>query len=328
MSFYDLKKHYAYITAFYALSLKEYQMNLHTHPRCEIMYVTQGSCQIFVGEKEFSLGTRQFIFLDSNVPHKLLIANDTFCSILNLEFSCHETQMPLHLDFQELQNESSSFRQFRQKKEPYFIGTDNENLGYALKDLISHLKKNLNLEMLYMNRQKHISDKEYTGQITSDQLYLIRLLFFRTLVELSLCHQKTAEPTGAVYLKRALSYIDAHLTEDLRIPQIAAYAGINKSYLHSLFSGQLNCTITDYINRRRLEQAAFLLVNSTFSVTDIAFSTGYNSRQHFGSTFEKYYGISPRAYRQLHEKQLNPSTGSGQFTLGEGGMWESVAMKM
>ena len=179
-----------------------------------------------------------------------------------------------------------------------------------------------------MNRQKHISDKEYTGQITSDQLYLIRLLFFRTLVELSLCHQKTAEPAGAIYLKRALSYIDAHLTEDLRIPQIAEYAGINKSYLHSLFSQQMECTITDYINRRRLEQAAFMLVNSTFSVTDIAFSTGYNSRQHFGSTFEKYYGISPRAYRKLHEKQLNPTTGSGQFTLGEGGMWESVAMKM
>lgn len=327
MSFYDLKNHYAYISAFYALSLKEYQMNLHTHPRCEIMYVTQGSCRIYVGDKEFPLTARQFIFLDANVPHRLLIENDIFCSILNLEFSCHEEKLPLYLDFQELQNESPSFRRFRQKKEPCFIGMDNENLGYALKDLISHLKKNLNPEMLYMNRQKHISDQEYANQLTSDQLYSIRLLFHRMMLELSLCQQTASAAAGAVYLKRAVSYIDAHLTEELRIPQIARYAGINKSYLHSLFSQQIGCTITDYINRRRLEQAAFLLINSTLSVTDIAFQTGYNSRQHFGSTFEKYYGTSPRAYRRLHEKQLNPTTGSGQFTLGKSGVWENVAMK-
>lgn len=327
MSLYDLKKQYAYITAFYALTLTEYQMHTHTHPRCEIMYVTKGRCKIYVGSEEFILGSRQFIFLDADVPHRLLIENGTLCSILNLEFSCHEDKMLLNLDLQELQNESSSFRRFCQKKDPYLLGTDTENLGYALKDLISQLKKNLNPEMLYMDRQKHISEREYAGRLSSDQFYFIRLLFCRAMLELALCGQSSSAPAGTVYLKRALAYIDAHLTEELRIPQIAAYAGINKSYLHSLFSQQLGCTITDYINSRRLEQAAFLLINSSLPVTDIAFQTGYNSRQHFSSTFEKYYGLSPRAYRQLHEKQINPTTGSGQLRLGESGVWETIKMR-
>lgn len=303
MSLYDIEKNYAYITAFYALSLTEYQMALHSHPRCEIMYVTAGSCRIFTETQEFVLGARQFIFLDADIPHKLLIENGTFCSILNLEFSCRERKAELHLDLQELKKESSSFRHFLRKKEPYYLGTDTENLGYALKDLISRLKKNF-----------------------TSEFYLVRLLFYRTLLELSLCSQETSAPAGTVYLKRALAYIDAHLTEELRIPQIAACAGINKSYLHTLFSQQMHCTITDYINRRRLEQAAFLLTNSTLSVTDIAFQTGYNSRQYFGSAFEKYYGVSPRAYRQLHAKQLKPSTGNSQLMAGNSGTWKNIRL--
>ena len=127
---------------------------------------------------------------------------------------------------------------------------------------------------------------------------------------------------GALYLKKACDYIRKNLTEELRIPEIARYAGINKSYLQSLFSRQMHCTITDYINRKRLEQAAFLLINSSLTITDIAFHTGYNSRQHFAATFEKYYGSGPRAYRQLHGKQLETTTGKERFSEKDG-IWNS-----
>ena len=84
----------------------------------------------------------------------------------------------------------------------------------------------------------------------------------------------------------------------------------------------MHCTIPDYINRKRLEQAAFLLINSSLTITDIAFHTGYNSRQHFAATFEKYYGSGPRAYRQLHGKQLETTTGKERFSEKDG-IWNS-----
>ena len=71
-----------------------------------------------------------------------------------------------------------------------------------------------------------------------------------------------------------------------------------------------------------LEQAAFLLINSSLTITDIAFHTGYNSRQHFAATFEKYYGSGPRAYRQLHGKQLETTTGKERFSEKDG-IWNS-----
>ena len=47
----------------------------------------------------------------------------------------------------------------------------------------------------------------------------------------------------------------------------------------------------------RLQKAAIILRNSPMSITEIAFEVGFNSRQHFGYTFEKYFQMSPKEYR-------------------------------
>ena len=316
MSIFNPTHHFISITAFYALSLTEYDMHAHAHASCEIMYVTKGNCHIYVNHEAHCLEERQFIFLDAEVPHRLWIPKGSPCSLLNLEFRCQEEKTTL--DILEPRRESVSFDRFCRSKKAIWISNDTGNLGYSLKDLISQLE-----QKIPYSKDVHMSRK-FTAPDTD---YLIRLLFFRTMLELSQCLLENNKATGAVYLKKALLYISAHLTEDIRIPELAAYAGINKSYLQSLFSRHMHCTITDYVNRKRLEQAAFLLTNSSLSVTDIAFHAGYNSRQHFGSTFEKYYGTSPRAYRQLHEKKIDTSTGHGQYTIREDGTWDTEPLE-
>lgn len=308
MNLYSSSKPYISLTAFYALSLCDYKMNFHSHPSCEIMYVTKGCCHIFVDNENYHLEEHQFIFIDSNVPHRLFIEKSQSCSILNLEFSAQNAKTKI--DLSELVKESTLFVKLCKDSSPYLIGEDIYNLGYSLKDLISQLEQTLAPDDLRTPKQKRLQ------KFDSD--YLIRLLFFRMMLELSKCLYHTQSTTGALYLKKACDYIQKNLTEEFRIPEIAAHVGVNKSYLQSLFSKQMHCTITDYINRKKLEQAAFLLINSSLNVTDIAFHAGYNSRQHFAATFEKYYGISPRAYRQLHGKQLKTSTGKDRFSEKDG----------
>lgn len=77
------------------------------------------------------------------------------------------------------------------------------------------------------------------------------------LTELAFCAHSSRSTQGIVYLKKALRYIDEHYLEDIDIPAISAYAGINKSYLQALFTEKNGCTINTYINRKRMEQASF-----------------------------------------------------------------------
>lgn len=281
------------ITAFYALTLPEFHMPFHVHSSFEIMYVTAGSCRIFCGEEVFQAEPNHFVFIGAQVPHRLEITPDRPCSILNLEFTFSNPEGTFPMS--ELLNRCGDFQEFWKKMPSYRQGADMRNLGYALKDLISQLQKS-----------------------TDSSDFLLYLLYSRAMAELaySVVHEK--ENTGLYYLKKACRYIDQNIHETIRIPELAAYTGINKSYLQSLFSRILGCGIIEYINKKRLKEAVFLLINSSMSITDIAFSTGYNSRQHFAHTFEKYYGTGPLSYRKLHKRQMTADTGENQYIL-EGG---------
>lgn len=293
---YDTSAHYASVTSYYALSMLQYRMKPHSHDRHEIMYVSNGTCTVTADGREYLLHRHQFIFIAANVIHCLRVDEAAPCSILNLEFMFQKEKTKL--DIRELLEESPYFQKFFSEiPAPCIICNSGQELEYALKDLIHHL------ELLSIQAAGCSS----SGPFEED--FLSRILFLRFLFELTKCISDRKRSAGTQYVKLACEYINEHFQEDLQIPKIAARAGIHKSYLCSLFSQYQNCTILEYINRRRLEHAKFLLQTSSLSVTDVAFHSGFNSRQHFRTTFHKYERINPTEYRHLNRRDLQASTG-------------------
>jgi AraC-like DNA-binding protein/mannose-6-phosphate isomerase-like protein (cupin superfamily) len=100
-----------------------------------------------------------------------------------------------------------------------------------------------------------------------------------------------------VQIKR---YVEAHLRdEDLSARSVAAAFGISPRYLHMLFARERE-TISSYIQRRRLEQCVKQLSDPQWrrrTITEIAFSWGFNNVAHFARIFRNHYDTTPRAYR-------------------------------
>ena len=97
----------------------------------------------------------------------------------------------------------------------------------------------------------------------------------------------------------ALNYINAGLNhQDLSLAVIAEELSVSRSYLSSRFSEETGMTITDYITKRRIENAQELLEYTTFPVQDIASLSGYDDAAYFTRSFKKMTGISPRDYRK------------------------------
>ena len=130
MSLFDIRNPYITVTAFYALNLPEYSMYPHSHHRCEIMYVTKGSCLIYADGQEFRLRERQFIFLNADVLHQLSIPKGRPCSILNLEFSCLRSKTDICLTG--LADESPAFSRFISRPGEYFPVEENGRGTYIL----------------------------------------------------------------------------------------------------------------------------------------------------------------------------------------------------
>jgi len=99
----------------------------------------------------------------------------------------------------------------------------------------------------------------------------------------------------------AIDYIEANLTEKIDLAAIAEAVHYSKFHLHREFRRAMGITLHDYLLRRRLTEAAKLLVFSSKPILAIALSTGYESQQAFTSVFTTMYKQSPAQYRENEE---------------------------
>lgn len=99
---------------------------------------------------------------------------------------------------------------------------------------------------------------------------------------------------------RIKAYIGDHLSDsDLSIAKLAAATGCTKRYLHMIFHCE-DVSISDYILKLRLERCRQELLNPACahkSITDIAYSWGFNNSNHFSRCFKRAFGVPPRHTR-------------------------------
>ena len=99
----------------------------------------------------------------------------------------------------------------------------------------------------------------------------------------------------------AIDYIESHLSEDLNLNIIAGAVHYSKYHLHRMFVKETGLTIHDYVQRRKLTEAAKLLVFSKKTIMEIALIAGYESRQAFTAIFKEIYKKTPNQYRKEEE---------------------------
>ena len=98
-------------------------------------------------------------------------------------------------------------------------------------------------------------------------------------------------------VRKALACIDADLAGDLSLSALAAMQNISSGYLSTLFKKEVGQTLTDYVNSRRVEQAAGMLRSGTLQVQTVAQYCGIADVNYFSRLFKRIKGISPQAWR-------------------------------
>jgi AraC-like DNA-binding protein len=135
---------------------------------------------------------------------------------------------------------------------------------------------------------------------------LLRHLFCALLILLSRAAGSTPDMATAVSrehsaaqntVARAIAYLEAHLTETIRVPQVAAYAALSAGRLSHLFKAQTGRSVIEYLHELRLEKVCRALRESDLPIGEIAGSAGYNDARFFHRIFRRHLGCSPGEYR-------------------------------
>lgn len=118
-------------------------------------------------------------------------------------------------------------------------------------------------------------------------------------------------------INRAIDYIDGHLGEDLKLEAIAAAAHFSPYHFHRLFKSMVGETVSQFVQRVRLERAASqLLADRRKSITRIAMDCGYGSSAAFSRAFRIEHGVSPSEWRRRFEA-MHATDGASESNLGK-----------
>ena len=106
---------------------------------------------------------------------------------------------------------------------------------------------------------------------------------------------------GDSKMKAVLQWIEENYAEPASLEELAAVAGMNPHYFCEFFKRYTRRSPIDYLNLYRIDSACRMLKVSGCSVTEAAFSCGFNDLSYFVKTFKKYKGVTPRQYRRRFE---------------------------
>jgi AraC-like DNA-binding protein len=96
--------------------------------------------------------------------------------------------------------------------------------------------------------------------------------------------------------------LDTHMS--LSLQQVSHDLEINPAYLSREFSRYFeNLTFGEYIRKMRIEKAIHLIETSGYTLTEIAYLTGFSDQSHFTRIFKKQTGQTPTIYKKNHKEK-------------------------
>ncbi len=116
--------------------------------------------------------------------------------------------------------------------------------------------------------------------------------------------KKHSLKTYSPLIQKVISRVEFDLAGDLSLKANAKALNVNASYLSTLFKKELGTTLTEYVNRKRIEYAIYLLNTTKLSISVVGQRCGIQDDNYFTKIFKKYVGKTPKHFRQ--ENSLFP----------------------
>ncbi len=94
-------------------------------------------------------------------------------------------------------------------------------------------------------------------------------------------------------LNEITKYIDENLDKDIPYETLAKFLGVNIYTMQRLFTMIAGISLSEYIRKRRLSNAAFDLYEKNQKIIEVAFKYQYDNATSFSRAFEKFHGVKP-----------------------------------
>lgn len=265
---------------------KHFPPDWHYHTEYELVAITEGVGKRFVGNGVSEFAPGDIVFIGSNVPHfhlsdrKYYENNDLYCCSEVIQFNLNI----FPADFRTMPEFESIVRL----------------LDESSRGLLFH-----NDEVLERIRTR-LSDFERLDSLKRlMELYRILGVLSRTpdfsYLSIAEVDYNQVKDLRNLPVYRAYQYMANNFKDAITLEQVASYAGQNPTALCRNFKLSTGRSIFTCLLEIRVDFAYKLLVNSDFSIIQVAYESGFRNISHFNHKFKEMSGLSPLEYRRAHQ---------------------------
>lgn len=105
-------------------------------------------------------------------------------------------------------------------------------------------------------------------------------------------------------IAKACTYIETHIEDVIKLSDVSSLVNMSESAFSHFFKKKTNCTFIDYITNLRIAKACQMLSETSNTVAEICYSSGFNNLSNFIRIFKKKKGMTPNEYRLFLKQML------------------------
>lgn len=105
-------------------------------------------------------------------------------------------------------------------------------------------------------------------------------------------------------IARVLAYLEENYYDNIKLSDVAALTSMSDSAFSHFFKKKTNMSFVEYLNNFRVAKACEQLVDTSKTVAEICYTTGFNNMSNFIRIFKRNKGQTPNEYRNFIRSML------------------------
>lgn len=254
----------------------------HTHAFIELVYILSGKGKHSINGRWYPVERGNLLLINFGQTH-------AFCSIDHMEIVNCLIQ-PEFIDKELINSENAFEMLILTEFKDFNLGPDKLTpmLHFKGRDMIE-------IENIISNMIDEFTAKDINYR-TALKGYLLVLLtkIFRIM----------QNADSANILKQVnritpelLQYIEEKCFEKITLQELAQKCFYSPTYFSRIFKDYYGKSLTEFINNKRIQEAARLIKETNCSIEEISHIVGYHDRKQFYKIFKEYMGVNPSSLR-------------------------------
>lgn len=263
---------------------REFTFPIHKHDVCELNFIYGGEgLNRVVGDSAETIPDLDLVLIVGPIEHawKQGVCSKDNIREISIQFELNSILPP------SLQNKNQylSIRQMMEKAKKGLVFSRPAIMRvFPLLERMLETKDNFENILVFLNVLNMLSRDENSRILSSGAF-----------------SQQETKPDSR-RIQRVMQYVEDHYFEDIRLSDLAQLVNMASVTLARFFLNTTGQTVFTYVKAVRLGHASRLLVDTSRSISEIAYSCGFNNLSNFNRQFKVSKGITPKEFRRIYKK--------------------------